>query len=941
MEDSDRTYSRRDFFRVMGLSTAAVTAACSRAPVEKIIPYLVKPEEVTPGVASFYATTCGACPAACGLLVKTRDGRPIKIEGNPLHPLSRGGVCATGQAAVLTLYDATRARRPATGGRETTWAAQDAAIRGALARLAAEGRAIRLVAPSRMGPTEEAAIGRFLGAYPTAARVRHDALSTDAVADAHAATHGVAAVPAYRFDRARLIVGVDADFLGTWVSPVAFTRAYAEARAVGDGEGAAARRARLQAMARHVQLEHGLSLTGSNADERLPILPSDVTPVLAYLARQLGAASVAAPAPQAPREALDRLAGELDRARGAGLLVCGSADAGAQALVNAINQTLGNYGHALTLDDAVPRPESRPMASLIEELRAGTVGAVIFAGVNPVYDHPDGQALGGLLGNVTLTVSMADRRDETAARAVHLAPDHDALESWGDAEPRRGLLSLRQPAVAPLYDTRARAESLLRWAGVEQTLYDFMRARWEAEVFPRAAAASFQAFWDRSVQDGVAEVACEPIAAAYRPEGVAEVLAAHPARGAGGGLELALHAPVGLLGGALGNNGWLHELPDPIAKTTWGNAAAIAPATAARLGLHDGDEVTVAVGPRAVKLPVLVQPGVHPRVVAVALGYGRTAAGPIGNGVGANAFPLASVGPAPGEVSIRPTGRRLPLARTQTHHSMEGRPLVREVDASSLRADPDAARPPAEPEDTMWPVHRYPGHRWAMAIDLNACTGCSACVVACQAENNVPTVGADEVRRGREMHWIRIDRYYAGSPDAPRVVHQPMMCQHCENAPCETVCPVLATVHSSEGLSQQVYNRCVGTRYCANNCPFKTRRFNWFDYPHQDATANLVLNPDVVVRSRGVMEKCSMCVQRIQEGKAQAKAEGRPVRDGDAKTACQQSCPAGAIAMGDLNDATSRVARLAASGRSYRLLADLHVGPAVRYLAKIRNMGGA
>lgn len=941
--------SRRDFFKVMGLSAAAAMVACQRAPVQKAVPFLVKPDELTPGLALWYATTCGACSANCGVLLKTRDGRPIKVEGNEEHPVSRGGVCAVGQASVLSLYDASRSRGPAVAGNRASWADVDSGVSEGLKKVAGEGKAIRLVLPWVLGPTAEAAVARFLAAFPTARTVRFDATGElEAIAEAYRLTHGARVVPDYRFDNAKVIASFGADFLGTWVSPVAFTRQYTSAR---DASGK-------REMARHWQFEPLMSLTGASADKRVPVAPSDVVPALAALVKRLaekagrtveGLAGVAAT--QVPADVLETLAGELWAAKEKALVVCGGDEPAAQVLAAVANELLGNAGTTVSVSGGVSLDAgAMTFGELLAELEAKQVGAVLFHGVNPVYAHPKGESLAGLLKDVAVTVATSDRLDETASLVRFHAPDHTPLESWGDAEPRRGVLSLRQPVVAPLHETRATVESLLKWAGAEQSHYDFLRARWEAEVFPRAnVATGFQAFWDEAVRQGVVVVLPQPAATeapAFRPESVAAALAGPST--AAGELELVLYQKVGLRDGALANNGWLHEMPDPISKATWGNYLCVAPSTASKLGISDGQVVEVSTGGKTLAVPALVQPGTHPRALGLAMGYGRTKVGRIGNEVGENAFGSASF--TNGKVRRSALGVRLkvtpanePLALSQTHASMEGRALVREAELAEFLANPSAGNEKEEEGGShklsIWSGHEYKGHKWALAVDLSACTGCSACVVSCQAENNIPIVGEDEARRQREMHWMRIDRYYEGEPDAPRVVHQPMMCQHCENAPCETVCPVLATVHSSEGLNQQVYNRCVGTRYCANNCPTKVRRFNWFDYEHDEPIERMVLNPDVVVRSRGVMEKCSMCVQRIQEGKALAKREGRELRDGDIRTACQQSCPANAIHFGDINDPNSDVAKLAKSGRAYRLLEDINIGPSVTYLTKIRNTG--
>ncbi len=960
-------FSRRGFLAALGLSTAAFSSACSRSPVGHVLPFNDQPEELIPGVPLYYASSCGGCPARCGVVVKTRDGRPIKLEGNDRHPLTRGGLCAVGQASVLSLYDAGRSRAPSISGKDATWADVDAAVRAVLAAGAAS-KGVFAVTPGDLGPTEEAALARFLEAHPGAKRVVYDTSGAEAVAAAHDVTHGVRAVPAWHLDRADVVLGIEADFLGTWLSPVAFTRQWAAARDPKSGK-----------MLRHHQVEPRLTLTGGSADVRFTARPSDTVPLLAALAKALGGGA-ALPAGiekiRAPELSPDRVAKLVDALRGAkgkALVLCGSLDPAAQVLTNLVNHHLGAYEATLSLAEAAPYPRGAlSFEAFLDTLSKEGASAAFFWNVNPAYSHPRGAELKDLLAKVNLTVSTNDRRDETASLVKIHAPDHNPLESWGDTRPVAGVIGLRQPTVAPLFDTRSACASFLRWAGDATSEDDYLRARWESQILPRAKGAppSFVPFWDEALQDGFAEMDPPPPEAPavpdgplppeapepreeplsppvppLRPEAVTAALAAHPARGAREeGMELWLHEKVGIRDGRLANNAWLQEMPDPISKVTWTNYAVVSAALATEKGLAEGDLLTVTAQGKTVTLPVLVEPGVHPRVIAVAVGYGRTAAGKIGDGVGVDVFPLgrgASGEPrrdVSGVTAARATGHK-DLAKSQTHASQEGRDIVRETTLQALSAAPAAGHEApghGKRHLSMWSGHAYPGPKWEMTINLSACTGCSACVVACQAENNIPAVGELEVFRRREMHWMRIDRYFDAAADEPTVVHQPMLCQHCENAPCETVCPVLATVHSSEGLNQQVYNRCVGTRYCANNCPPKVRRFNWFDYPHEDPLERMVLNPDVAVRSRGVMEKCSFCVQRIQEGKAAAKAEGRPVRDGDLRTACEQSCPAGAIVFGNANDPESRVAKLAADPLRYRVLEELNVGPAVSYLTKVR-----
>ena len=913
--------SRRGFLKAAGFAFGGTAlTGCSRAPVETAIPYLIQPEDIVAGRAQYYASTCGACPAGCGLLAKVRDGRPIKLEGNPEQAVSRGATCAVGQASILGLYDSLRLKQPLAAGKPSTWAEVDREIR---ARLRAAG-AVRYLSGTVTSPVKQAAIDRFLAQFQDARHVMYDALSASAILDAHHATHGVRLLPHYRFDKADVIVSFDADFLGTWISPVEFTRDYSSHR-------------RPPGMSWHAQFEGRMSLTGSKADLRIKIAPDEIHESLALLAKRIAANNGGG----------DEVAERLLRARGRSLVVCGANDVQAQALVNYINHLLGSYGATLDIErpSRQRQGDDRALANLLNEIQVGQVTALFIDGVNPVVELPQAPRL----DRVGLVVSFASLLNETAEHAHYVCPDHHYLESWADAEPVAGLISLTQPVIRPLGATRAIVETLAAWMGERPTAYDLLRRVYQSQ-------------WDRSVEAGF--VTTQAPSAPVKPFSMALVESAliagttPPATG----FTLALYPSVGMLEGRHAYNPWLHELPDPIAKVTWDNFASLSPATAAAMGIVDGDIVRMEAGP-ALELPVVVQPGQHDRVIAVALGYGRKASerfaglgprwidhrptvnekGRVGENAAAFlAFDHGSLRYHRDGARISKTGKRIELALTQTHHTLkvpqqlggEVRPIVQETTAAEL------AKPPEAPErfEELWSDdHPYNGHRWGMSVDLNACTGCSACVIACQVENNTPVVGKDEVRRRREMHWIRIDRYYSGAADSVEVAHQPMMCQQCDHAPCETVCPTLATVHSDEGLNQQVYNRCVGTRYCANNCPYKTRRFNWFDYPRQDRPANLVLNPDVTVRTRGVMEKCTFCVQRIQEAKIEAKRLGGPVKDGDIRAACEQACPAGAIVFGDLNDAGSRVARLARDARQYRVLEDLNVGPAVGYLKIVRN----
>jgi molybdopterin-containing oxidoreductase family iron-sulfur binding subunit len=946
--------SRRDFLALMGFSLGA--AACSRGATQHAVPPVSASEDLTPGVPNWYATTCGGCSASCSVLVKTRDGRPIKVEGNPEAPLFGGGTCAVGQATVLSLYDGQRLRQPLWRNAPVSWQEVDDTIESHLrSTIAAKGRVV-LLSATITSPATRDIIARWARRDARFRHVVYEPTSYAAIRRAHQASFNRAVVPHYRFDEAALIVGFEADFLGTWLSPVEFTAQYARRRRPG------------RSMSRHVQFESALSLTGANADERHAVAPSEIGRLaLALLDRVEPAdrdrSADASRLPIAAAE-LAALADRLREHRGESLVVCGVQNVAVQTVVARLNHVLGNVGRTLELSPSSfqRQGDDDDVAALVEEMQRGAIHTLILYGVNPAYDSADQEAFLRGLERVALSVSFADRVDETAAHVHAVCPDHHYLEAWGDAEPVSGSLSLIQPTIAPLFETRAAQDSLLKWQGEAPDFHAYLRSYWQRNVYSRQTGARhFDEFWDQTLQAGFLNVTTPPEAppafsgnleaavTLIRDDHGRELSVRRPDE-----YELHVYETVALRDGHHANNPWLQELPDPITKLTWGHGVAIAPAVADRLELQDGDLVSVTSGEVRVELPAWRQPGQSPTTVSIARGYGRTHAGRVGNGVGVNASRflrragggLLRVGPT--VVRLTKIGRFEPLAATQTHHSMEGRPLVREATLQEFLANPAAGNEPPASRLSLWSEHEPGSHRWGLTIDLNTCTGCAACVVACQAENNVPVVGKEEVGRGREMHWIRIDRYYQGPEAAPDVVFQPVMCQHCAHAPCETVCPVLATVHSADGINEQVYNRCVGTRYCENNCPYKVRRFNWFRYannPRFDFNMNsplgtMVLNPDVVVRSRGVMEKCSMCIQRIQSGKVAAGQSGKAIADGQIQTACQQACPAKAIVFGDLQDHRSQVAQLSLSPRHYHLLGDLGTQPGVGYLTKIRNREG-
>ena len=955
---------RRGFLKALGFGLGAVTlAACNEAPIKKSIPYLIKPEEVTPGIPNFYASNY----QGHGVLVKTREGRPIKIEGNPHCPISRGAADAAVQASVLDLYDVSKLKNPVLDGADSTWDAIDKFVVEQLSVAKQAGKKIRLVSSTINSPSAKSVIADFLAQYPNSKHITVDACSYTGIIKANENSFGKAVLPHYHFEHADVIVSFGADFLGTWISPSEFTKQY-----VSNRNDASLKNKK---MSRHIQFETNMSLTGSNADVRIPVKPSEEGIVLIKLYNILTGASLSGVQklennPKAEKSIV-LVAKELANAKGRSLVVSGSNDVSVQILVNAINAHLGSYGTTINLDNPSLQYAGNDLefVECVSEMKRGEVGAIIFWDVNPAYDFINTEEFKTALSKVKFSISLSDREDETAEICKAVAPKHHYLESWGDANPIVGLFQIQQPTINPVYNTRAAELSILKWSGsLVEDYYHYVRTNWEKNILPMASLT-----WEDMLQKGVVnfgEKAATTHPFALDVSNVAQTIVARSNKLANGGLELSLYKSVALGDGKLANNPWLQELPDPVSKVTWDNFVAVAPKYAEQLELEEFDLVEIkSADNQTVTLPVLIQPGQALGTVSIAVGYGRTAAGKVGNNVGKNVYPFVNYSNGTNQynssVTLTKAGGSYELALTQTHHSIEGRNIIREASFGEYLKNPHAGSGHGEGHHQaydLWNDYKKPGHNWVMAIDLNACTGCGACVVACSAENNVPVVGRDEVRRRREMHWIRIDRYYSINDegqsvtkeddikdltnlDDVSVVYQPMMCQHCDHAPCETVCPVLATVHSSDGLNHMAYNRCFGTRYCANNCPYKVRRFNWFNYWNDERFDNylnneftqLVLNPDVSTRSRGVMEKCSMCIQRIQAGKLQAKIENRPLKQSDIKLACQQTCSANAIIFGDANDPESEVSKSLKSERTYYVLEELNVQPGVGYMTKVRN----
>lgn len=962
---NDGSASRRDFLKLAGFSFAITAMASCQSKVRKVVPYVVAPYEITPGEANYYASSFINGSDYCSIVVKTREGRPIKIEGNPESGVTRGGTSARVQASIMELYDTSRYQTPQKEGAIVEWDSADAEIMEALKQISEDGGSIVLLTPSIFSPSSEAVITKFKESYPGTEWIPYDAISASAIREANRLRFGKEVVPDYRFDLADVIVSVGADFLGTWLSPVEYTKQFSS------------RRNPDKEMNHLIQIESNLSLTGSNADRRIQIKPSQEGAVLLNIYKAVVGAveqrNVKAPgSPVDVKEVSDKLL----KAKGKSLVISSSNDVGIQQIVCEINRALGNVGHTVQWDSPLMTHQGRDsdMNDLIRRMKAGEIDALLTYNVNPAFSRHDADEFIQGVEKVGLTVSLSHTPDETSKLCGYVCPDNHYLESWNDAEPKKFRYSLAQPAIQPIFDTRQFQESLLLWSGSDLTFYDFMNATWAEKFMPlQTEHFSPDAFFDHILQRGVFEPAIsepaipesgttETPTSDSSPDSETETSIFDPSsfgisEGSGDGItEVVLNESLVLGVGRQANNPWLQELPDPLTRICWDNVASVSPEQARELGLTSGDVVRI----NGAEIPVSIQPGQAYGTVGIALGYGRRVCGMVGLEVGTDVWPFTSEKNGNtmlwGKVDeIVPTGNKVQLAQTQTHHSMEGRAFVRESDLGSYTADPAAGNEMhthfKEHSESLYPEREFPNHHWGMAIDLSTCTGCANCVIACQAENNIPVVGKEEVARVHEMHWMRIDRYFSGDENDPQVVFQPVMCQHCDNAPCENVCPVAATNQSSEGLNQMVYNRCIGTRYCNNNCPYKVRRFNWFNYTEAGTLSGnlrdsagmtqdlrrMVLNPDVTVRSQGVIEKCSLCVQRIQSAKLTAKAESRALADDEMQTACSQSCPANSIIFGDMNDPSSEISKLMASGRRYNLLEEIYTKPSVHYLTKIRN----
>ncbi len=991
---SSSNTSRRDFLKYVGFSTAAATVAACEGPVHKSIPYVVQPDNIVPGVANYYATTIADGFDFASILVKTREGRPIKIENNTDAKVN-GGANARVQASVLSLYDSKRVQGPMANGEPVEWKVLDATVKAKLNALKGSNKQVVLLTQTYASPSTTKLISEFKAAYgENVNHVVYDAISEDAALNAFNKAYGERALPDYDFEKADLIVSFGADFLGDWQGG-GYDSGYAKGRVPKNGK-----------MSRHVQLEANMSLTGANADKRYPMTPTQQKIALAKLYGKLNGSSVGGGTSDVD-EAVDKVAAEIKKAGSKAVVVSGLNDENAQTVVLAINKLLASEAFDVEKPKYVRQGDAAKVAKLVADMNAGRVGALIMDGVNPAYTLPNAEEFISGLEQVDVSVDFAYINDETAQASSYVAAASHYLESWGDAEFKKGQYSLMQPAIRELFDTKQFQTALLTWMGVEKTYYEYIKETWSTDLLQGGS-------WNKALQDGVyvaPVVAVEETATSDSGEEQPEIVPIASAvrslvNSTSPGTELVLYSKVGMGDGRQANNPWLQEFPDPISRVSWDNYVTVSKADAEAWGLENtieadgglnGGYVNLTVDGKVLEsVPVIVQPGQTVGTVGLSYGYGRKAGMQEEMAIGVNAYTLYGNFSDIQSVTVEKASGVHEFACVQSQKTLMGRgDIIKETTLEIFNTKDHAEWNPmphvslnhneipvTSPDADLWDeFDRSIGHHFNLSIDLNACTGCGACVIACHAENNVPVVGKAEMRRSRDMHWLRIDRYYSSEetfegdnekkeemdglwgekgslggfremedPSAnPQVAFQPVMCQHCNHAPCETVCPVAATSHSRQGQNHMAYNRCVGTRYCANNCPYKVRRFNWFLYSDNDEfdfnmnndLGKMVINPDVNVRSRGVMEKCSMCIQMTQKTILDAKRDGRVIKDGEFQTACSAACSSGAMVFGDINDHDSKVAELKEDDRMYHLLEHVGTKPNVFYHVKVRNTNEA
>lgn len=961
--------SRKQFLALLAASAAFTVTGCSNYRDKgEIVPYTKKPEEVTPGIPNYYASTCTGCSQSCGILIKTREGRPIKVDGNPDHPINRGKICAKGQASILNLYDPFRLRTTQYGSAsnkhgDVSWKQADEEIIRSLSEAVQRGKEIALVTRAINSPTTKKLLDEFKTKFPTTKVYSYSLFNNETRRRAWQKCYGSKELPVIEWEKAKIILALESDFLGTDGMVVEQIRKFSDARDV----------MKTKNFNRFYSIEGVMSLTGANADYRLRLRPDAQLEFILALATELGTDKFSsslslrdvAQKHGLSTEILQHLVDDLRNYRGEAMIYAGDIlSEEVHIAVNYLNELLGNiklFQKEHCAMNVVPLSSSEEIETLVSEMKSGKVGIVIHFDSNPIYHLPKEFGYEEALKSVPVSIGLVEADNETSRHCTFVLPINHAFESWGDYQVRNGMLSLQQPVIAPLYDTRQKEAVVLSWINknesYKETIYhEYLMSRWEKEVFPMLKLkVDFKTFWYSSLHDGIVEFH-EPIKSTgkYNTRALTSI-ALLPVSGMG----VALIESSFLGDGSYANNGWLQELPDPISKIVWDNYAAVSPKTAKSLHVDNNDVVEVRLPQGSVLIPVFLQPGQADDFISLSLGYGRINAGPVGNNVGVNANQLLSKHSFTGSrvftgATITKTASHYELVSTQEHHSLDDeftknlhlkRKIIREGTLAEYEKNPNFLHEEKTELLNITPEVEYKGVKWAMAIDLNKCIGCNVCVAGCNVENNIPVVGKEQTAKGRAMQWIRIDRYYSGTDANPSLSHQPMLCQHCDNAPCENVCPVVATNHSPDGLNQMVYNRCVGTKYCSNNCPYKVRRFNFYNWRnsfadgyYEQQPVSLVHNPEVTVRSRGVMEKCTFCIQRIMEARQHAIEQGRELAGSDVKTACQEACPATAIVFGDMNDQNSEVSKYRTHTLGYHVLEETNVRPNVTYLAKLRNV---
>ncbi|MBT7949145.1 MAG: TAT-variant-translocated molybdopterin oxidoreductase [Flavobacteriaceae bacterium] len=971
--------SRRDFLKYVGFSTAAATLAACEGPVIKSVPYVVQPEQIRPGIANYYATTIADGFDFGSILIKTREGRPIKVESNSEAP-TLGIANARIHASVLSLYDTMRLQGPEANGDEVSWDNFYLQTGAMLKALAATNKEVVLITPTLASPTSHKIIGDFVTAFPNVKHVIYDAISSDDALNAYEKHYGIRGLADYDFSKAKTLIAIDADFLGDWQGG-GYAKGYAASKVPHKHHGKAE-------MLWHAQFESNMSLSGANADHRVPCSPGEQKNILAYIYDSLIGSSSSGTLSATLKEAADKAVSELKAAGPDGVIITGIEDETAQSIVLAINTLLKSNAFQPESPKLIRQGNTVAAHKAFADIQSGAVKGLITIGVNPIFTTANGEALAEGIKKLEFSLAFASKKDETAAASQFVAATPHYLESWGDYEMKAGHFALAQPTIRPLFDTQQFQDVLLKLSGQNTKYYDVIKAHWNESILGSSS-------WSKALHDGYfsTDSSIENITADFSVLNTASLRSATSPE-----MSLVLYTKTGMGDGQQANNPWLQEFPDPITRVSWDNYLTISMADANRLGLVNtntangalnGSYANVTVGSKTIKVPVIVQPGQAKGTVGLSFGYGERMGLKPEMQTGVNAFGLYEGSQKTQAVQIQVASGEHEFACVQLHNTLMGRgDIVKETtlevfntkDKKYWNATPQVSKNHIEfdvtsPEVDMWQeFDRSIGHHFNLSIDLNSCTGCGACVVACHAENNVPVVGKAEVRKSRDMHWLRIDRYYSSATsfegdnqtkDAisgigdslstfgemeqasanPQIAFQPVMCQHCNHAPCETVCPVAASSHGRQGQNHMAYNRCVGTRYCANNCPYKVRRFNWFlynkndefDYHMNNDLGRMVLNPDVVVRSRGVMEKCSMCIQMTQKTILDAKLKGEEIKDGTFQTACSNACTTGAMVFGDINDKESKVAALHEDDRMYHLLESVGTKPNVMYHVKVRN----